>query len=168
MRNEIAEWMLAQVAPPEQARTIVGDLLEAQPGLVEFWVAVLRATVSIATHQPRRTAWNAFWFFYDAGLYYMLCFWMTRGHLSRRLPVAGLVVVLGMLIRLGLYRRFHVKGSSILAAPVFFVWFWRHEYGWPIALSSLAMTPAVVLGWWMQWRSCQNNAKPGGDRPIIG
>ncbi len=36
MRNEIAEWMISRVAPPEQAATMVGELLEAQPGPVEF------------------------------------------------------------------------------------------------------------------------------------
>jgi len=143
MRNEIAEWMLLQVALPEQARAIVGDLLEEKRGPIVFWIAVLRAVVSIVAHQPRRTAWTAFWFFYDVILYYVVCFWLTQGQLSRRLPVAGLVVVLWMLIRVGLYKRLHVKGSSILAAPVFFVWFWRHKYGWPVALSSMAMAPAV-------------------------
>jgi len=166
MRNEIAEWLLSQVAAPEQARTVLGDLLEDEPGPVMFWVGALRATMSIATHQPGRTLWSAFWFLYDAALYYATCFWMTHGHLGRRLPLAGVGVVLWMVIRLGIYRRFHVSGSSMLAAPVFFVWFWNHEYGWPVALSSLAMAPAVVLGWWMQWRS-QCNKRPGDNRPIV-
>ena len=55
MRNEIAERMLSQVAPPEQTGTIVGDLLEEQLGPIAFWIAVLRAVVSIARYQPRRT-----------------------------------------------------------------------------------------------------------------
>jgi hypothetical protein len=168
MRNGLAEWIVSQVAPLEKARVIVGDLLEEQRAPLMFWIAVLRATASIVLHQPRRTLWSAFWFFYDAALYYVCCFWLTHGRLSHRLPVAGLVMVLWMAIRLGIYRRFHVKGSSILAAPVFFVWFWRHAYGWPVALSSMAMAPAAVFGWWLQWRSRQSSAKSGGDRPIVG
>lgn len=168
MRNEIAEWMLSQAAPREQARAVVGDLLEEQRGPVMFWITVLRATVSITVHQPVRMGWSAFWFFYDTVLYSVCCFWMMRGHLSRRLPVALLVIAIWMLIRVGLYKRLHVKGSSILAAPVFFVWFWRHEYGWPVALCSLVMAPMLVLGWWLEWRSCQSGGKPGGDRPIVG
>lgn len=55
MRNEIVEWMLSQVATAEQARTVLGDLLEAQPGPAEFWVGVVRAIASFTGHDPRRT-----------------------------------------------------------------------------------------------------------------
>jgi hypothetical protein len=168
MRSGIAEWIVSQVAPLEQARVIVGDLLEEQRGPLTFWLAVVHATASVAVHKPLRMLWNAFWFFYDVALYYVCCFWTTQGQLSRRLPATVLAVVLWMVVRVGIYKRLHVKGSSIVAAPVFFVWFWRYEYGWPVALSSLAMAPAVVFGWWLQWRGSQSGAKPGGDRPIAG
>ena len=67
-RNDIAEDMLSWAAAPERAATIVGDLLEAQHGPVAFWVAVLRVTVSIARHQPRRAFSTFFWFAYDISL----------------------------------------------------------------------------------------------------
>jgi hypothetical protein len=166
MRNEIAEWMLSQVAPPERAKTIVGDLLEAQLGPVEFWVAVLRATASIARHQPRRMLVAFFWFGIELGFWFAsnACIWWFFA--IWHLYALGAIVLLACLAGFGVlhWRRHEL---SELAWFTFWTRLLAHD-GMPIWGALLITLPLLAFGWWTQWRRQVKNALPENDRPVAG
>lgn len=175
MRNEIAEWMLAQATTPEQARAVLGDLLEAQPGPVDFWIAVARATVSIARHQPRQILLSFFWCFValtDCFALPILIAYYVALPISFALhprfavlPVIGVTLAGAALI--WILRRF-IKEPSILTVALFWAWFFRHFCGWPLAVSMLILSPAMVLGWRLNLLRRRANAKPENDRLAAG
>jgi hypothetical protein len=60
MRSPVAEWILSLVVPKDRASAIVGDLLEAELRGRAFWVELLRSTLSIGAHRPKRFLSNVF------------------------------------------------------------------------------------------------------------
>ena len=118
MRNGLAEWVISRAAGPEQAATIVGDLLEAELGTVAFWLAVSQTTVSIARHQPRRIVLHFFWLVYD------LCFYAFLGLILARMPEHGLLLIAAVTtpylgVSWAVDRR---RESSQLPSAAFFIW----------------------------------------------
>jgi len=175
MRNEIAEWMLLQVAPPEQATTVLGDLLEAQPGPLEFWFAVLRATASIARHQPRQILLSFFWFFVELTDYFALpafiAYYVALPISFALHPRFAVLPVIGVTLAgaavIWILRRL-IKEPSILTVALFWVWFFRHFCGWPLAVSILVVSPAMVLGWRLNWLRRRVGTEPESGRLVTG
>jgi len=164
MRNEIAEWVLSQAAPPEQAATIVGDLLEAQPGPVAFWVAVLRATASIAS-QPRRVLRGIFWFAYD------ISFSVCWGWFLMRMPKLGLLsfVILSILwVGVASLIRSARKNVSLLSFPLFFFVLEKYCLHTSTAFAVVAALWMLVFDGWMRWRKWRKSQTSLGDRPVAG
>lgn len=164
MRNEIAEWILSQVASPEQARTIVGDLLEAQPGPVAFWGPVFRATGSIAMHQPGRFLSSFLWSASVAAVYGLWVWLITSnflhalGLLRFFLAVPLAVFGLGWLIVVALARK--AGTSSSLMCVAFTVWLMSHNG----VLERLWVLPPF-LALWLWWPK-RNHHLPEGDRRV--
>lgn len=156
MRNEIAGWMLSQVAAPEQARTIVGDLLEAQLGQVEFWFAVLRTTVSIARHQPRRVFVNLLWFS-GQFVYCAVC---------ARMPAVSFpeTIAVGLLIA-----RKRAQSPPYFGFAAFLLWASLHHGGrFAHALTFTLVVLLVPFVWRIRLRYRQSNEPPIDDRPVAG
>jgi len=169
MRNEIAEWMLAQAATPEQATTILGDLLEAQPGPVAFWFAVLRATASIAAHQPRRIFASLFWLAYELGIYADLS-WLyahvpySSHQLLLRLAALVPICFIGWLLH---WRRVQPSELALfLGSGMFWIWISLHAglSTWQMILS-LCLIPAF---WARRWWLLQAMAAREKNRPVAG
>ena len=99
MRNEIAEWMLSKVAPPMPARTVVGDLVEAQLEPVGFWRSVFQAAASIAGRDPRRFLVSLTGFAIQFGVWAVFAWAFTVSMNPRRpfLAVYGVTVLLFLL-----------------------------------------------------------------------
>lgn len=164
MRNETAEWVISRVAGPEQARTIVGDLLEAQPGPIEFWVAVVRATASIARHQPRRALSNLLWFASEAAVY-LLWVWLVKSRLVHTLGLGYLFISVPLFVFSGVWLvlviLFRKAGtSSSLMCVAFNVWLLWHN----ALLEGLWVIPPLfaLCLWWRRSRP------PKSSPPIAG
>jgi len=167
MRNEIAEWMLSQATSPEQAATIVGDLLEAQPGPVAFWFAVVRATVSIARHQPPELVFaSLFWFSYEASFWLFLAWLFTKipGYSYSRIFL--LMIFAGAVFTGGWWLWARKRESSVAISAAFYTWFLMHN-GWPMWVVLLLMLPLTAFNWRRQWHR-RKNALPENDRPVAG
>lgn len=167
MRNGLAEWVISRGAGPEQAATILGDLLEEQLEPMAFWLAVLRATVSIARHQPpKRLLLNFLWFTYELSFYAFLRWWLIaleRTHSFRMFSMDLILVSAPWLAFSFLWAR--KKNSSVVISTAFYIWLLIHD-GIPVWLVLLTALPAIPYGWWRQWRRSQKNASL--DQPAIG
>jgi hypothetical protein len=75
MRNLVAERILSLVTAQDRAGTILGDLLEGQPGSIGFWFSLLRMVISIGVHRPYRFLSNFLSFAIDIGGF-ALCIWV--------------------------------------------------------------------------------------------
>jgi len=162
MRNEIAEWMLSQAAPPEQAKAVLGDLLEAQPGWVEFSFAVVRAAVSIAAHQPRQVFKGILSFAYE-GAGYLSVIWVVAEKPRHVFLLAGAVVGVWLVVgrRLG-----GLAGkSSVLAPAIFWIWYLKHVARLSTWIVLLSMLPCIPYRLWTLKRNQQSNAGREHDRP---
>jgi hypothetical protein len=168
MRNEIAEWVLSRVAEPEHAKTILGDLLEAQLGPVAFWLEVVRATLSIASHQPRPVLVRFFWF---AG---ELCFYVCMAWTFARtkhviLLLAIWLVVMKMLEKIlewgGLVGP---KNTHLLLPAAFSFWAGKYLIGGSTAYAVLFVLATMSPDVWTRWCRWRKNRAPENHRPVVG
>jgi len=187
MRNEIAEWMLSQVAPPKQAKTIVGDLLEEQLGPVKFWCSVLQTAASIAVRDPRRSVVSFTGIAIGLGFYAIFAWVISVGFNPPHPFIAVYSVIVGLLVLWQAVVRLVIRRATVLIArhqprliPFFwlvsdlgfYVWgglilTWKHVNP-SIRLAVLIILPCALFGSWRRWRRWRVNSSPGSDRPATG
>lgn len=154
MRNryDIAEDLLSWATIPEQAKTILGDLLESQPNLLTFWLAVLRTTASLARHQPRRALIAFLWFMYEpAFLALVLTLFAEGKHIPSPYALASAVVGVVCICYWILWVQKRVP--SVITS----VWFWIDllKYAGLSKLAILLLVPLNPFFWWVHWQQYQ-------------
>ena len=161
MRNRGAEWILSLAVQPEEARTIIGDLIEAQPGPVVFWRSVLGATASIASNRPRRAL--TIFFIFAMEFDYLACGnWVIFTNPKHLYPIVISNSVLAFIVSWTLvYRR--KFSPSALAFGVNFGWLFWHS---GVALLGVVLGFVVtILGWCFDWQRTHWNADPQSADP---
>jgi len=187
MRNEIAEWVLSRAAPPEQAKTIVGDLLEEQLGPVKFWFSVLQAAASIAGRDPRRSIVSFTGVAIRLGFCAGFAWISSVGFNPPRPFIAVYGIIVGLSVLWQAVVRLVIRRATVLIArhqprliPFFwlvsdlgfYVWgglilTWKHVNPL-IRLAVLIILPCALFGSWRRWRRWRANALPENDRPAAG
>lgn len=168
MRTELVEWILSQVTPPEQARTIVGDLLEAQLAPVQFWLAVVLSMLSIARHQPARILRRLLLWLHESSLYIFLAWTSTHfpKHALNQFAFQ-VIAIFAVWLAMGWVLGWRRGNVSQLPMALFWAYMFVHD-GMPVWVAVLIPGSAAVFGWWMEWRRQQKNALQEDNRPVAG
>lgn len=151
-RNDIAEDVLSLAATREQAKTILGDLLEARPGVVVFWFVVLQATVSLAKHQPRRPLVAFLWFMYEPAF---LAIVLTLAAVGKHVfsPLFMGLILIGLVCICYWILWSQEREPSVITV----VWFWLDLLKCD-GLGTLAIVLLLPLNpffWWVHWQQYQ-------------